>query len=91
MGGGPGDPSGWNKAGHALLQMFNLEKDDPAIWGDLLNTQYGEAPLPPVGSAKLIVKSLQVGLRNAAQMPMLIAAMKNETYEYNAARGIIIE
>lgn len=48
----------------------------------------GEFPSLPLGK-KLTIKGLQIGLRNVKNIPKLIGAMRNGTYEYNAARGII--
>jgi len=63
----------WLKAGSDFL--FGDPDDGKII---------GEVPSIPVGK-KLAIKGLQL----AKNIPKLVQAMRNGTYEYNAARGII--
>lgn len=46
-------------------------------------------PIGPGGGVKTIVKGMQVGLRNPKLVKDLVLAMRNGTYEFKAARGVI--
>lgn len=73
------DPKVWKDLGNHFLNGNddpNIIKSEMPFWATVFSP----------GSA---IKGLQIGLRNPQLVKALIEAMKNGTYEYTAARGII--
>jgi|GEM_PF-6378767 len=93
------DPPCWEEGNRALVRAFvpfgNLiypEEEEPGYDPKkkliAATTPVADLPIGP-GGVKLTIKALQVGLKNVKLIPKLVKAMKNGTYEYTAARGII--